>query len=76
MAAGAGDVSLDGLFDSAVGIVKHDGSVTGVEFGLKEQPGDVLEDDGGGGGGVIDEGNFVDVIGVDKGLDELPGSKN
>ena len=73
VAAGAGHVSLDGLLDSAVGVVEHDDGVAGAEPALPEGPGDLLEDDGGGGGGVVDDGDLVDVIGVDQVLDEGSG---
>lgn len=73
MSPGAGDVSLDGLLDGAVGVVEHDDGVASLEFGLGEAPGGLLEDDGGGGGGVVDDGDLVDVVGVDEVLDDGAG---
>lgn len=69
MPTGARHVGLDGLLDGAVGVVKHDDSVTLVEDLLGEPPGDLLKDDSGGGGGVVDDGDLVDVFGVDETLD-------
>lgn len=76
MAAGAGDVGVDGLLDGAVSVVEHDGGISWVKFGFEEGPGDVLEDDGGGGGGVIDDGYLVDVVGVDEGFEEGAGTED
>lgn len=75
-AAGAGHVGLDGLLDCAVSVVEHDGDVALVEEALGEGPGGALEDDGGGGGGVVDDGDLVDVVGVDELFDESPGLEN
>lgn len=70
VAAGAGNVGVDGFLNGAVGVVEEDDGVAGLEGGGGESPGGVLEDDGGGGGGVVDDGDLVDVIGVDEALDE------
>lgn len=56
--------------------MEHDGDVALVEAALGEGPGDALEDDGGGGGGVVDDGDLVDVVGVDELFDESPGLEN
>jgi len=40
-----------------------------LELPFAEVPGGVLEDDGGGGGGVVDDGDLIDVVGVDEVLD-------
>lgn len=73
MAPGARNVGLDGLLNSAVGVVEDEDSVAGLEGGGGESPGGVLEDDGGGGGGVVDDGDFVNVVGPDEVLDEDAG---
>lgn len=70
MATGAGDVGLDGFLHGAVGVVEHEHGVAGLEDGGEEGPSRVLEDDGGGGGGVVDDGDFIDVVCVDEGLDK------
>ncbi|KAG6388942.1 hypothetical protein SASPL_150379 [Salvia splendens] len=54
---------------NSLGMLRDEG-VAGLEGGGGEGPGGVLEDDGGGGGDVVDDGDFVDVIGVDEVLDE------
>uniref|UniRef100_A0A3Q7GDN2 Uncharacterized protein n=1 Tax=Solanum lycopersicum TaxID=4081 RepID=A0A3Q7GDN2_SOLLC len=46
-------------------VVEHNGGVAGTEIGGEERPGYVLENDCGGGCGVIDDGDFLDVGGVD-----------
>lgn len=76
MAPRARNVGLDGLLNSAVGVVEDEDSVAGLEGGGGESPGGVLEDDGGGGGGVVDDGDFVDVVGADEVLDEDAGLKD
>lgn len=73
MAASAGNVGLDGLLNGAVGVVEEEDGVAGLEGGGGESPSGVLEDDGGGGGGVVDDGDLVNVIGVDEVLDEDAG---
>ncbi|KAG6403994.1 hypothetical protein SASPL_136228 [Salvia splendens] len=54
---------------NSLGMLRGDG-IAGLQGRGGESPGGVLEDDGGGGGGVVDDGDFVDVIGVDEVLDE------
>lgn len=56
--------------------MEEEDRVARLEKGGEERPGGVLEDDGGGGGGVVDDGDFVDVFGVDEGLDEAPGAED
>lgn len=73
MTAGTRNVGLDGLLNGAVGIVEDENSVAGMKGRGGESPGGVLEDDGGGGGGVVDDGDFVDVVGLDEVLDEDAG---
>lgn len=70
LTAGAGDVGLDGLLHGAVRVVEEEDSVAGLKGGGGESPGGVLEDNRRGGGGVIDDGDLVDVVGVDEALDE------
>lgn len=76
MSAGSCDVGVDGFLHGTVGVVEHDGDIARVEFRLEECPGDVLEDDGGGGCGVIDDGDLVDVVGIDEGLEVGPGAED
>lgn len=73
MAAGARNVGLDGLLNSAVGVVEHENRIAGLKGGGRESPGGVLEDDRGGGGGVVNYRDFVDVVGPDEVLDEDAG---
>ena len=49
--------------------MEHEYDVALLEPSFVEGPGGVLEDDGGGGGGVVDDGDLVDVVGVDEVLD-------
>ena len=49
--------------------MEHEDDVTLLELSFAEVPGGVLEDDGGGGGGVVNNGDLVDVVGVDEVLD-------
>lgn len=64
------NVRLYGLLHSAVGVVEDEDSVTGLKYGGEERPCSVLEDDGGGGGGVVDDGDFINFVGVDQGLNQ------
>ena len=41
-----------------------------------EGPGGLLEDDGGGGGGVVDDGDLVDVLGVDEVFEDGAGAED
>lgn len=56
--------------------MEHDGNVALIEAALGEGPGGALEDYGGGGGGVVNDGDLVDVVGVDELFDESPGLEN
>lgn len=47
-----------------------------IEFAFSERPSDVLEDDGGCSGGVIDDGDFVEVVGIDEALDDAARLEN
>ena len=47
-----------------------------IEFAFSERPGDVLEDDGGCSGGVIDDGDFIEVVGIYEALEEDAGLEN
>ena len=76
MTAGAGDVGLDGFLDGAVGVMEHQNGVAGAELAAGEAPGDLLEDDGGGGCGVVDDGDLVDVVGVNQVLDDRSRMEN
>lgn len=49
--------------------MEHEDDVAFLELPFAEVPGGVLEDDGGGGGGVVDDGDLIDVVGVDEVLD-------
>lgn len=49
--------------------MEHHHNITLLEPSFLEGPRRVLEDDGGGGGGVIDDGDLVDVLGVDEVFD-------
>jgi len=49
--------------------VKHEDDITFLESSFAEVPCGVLEDDGGSGGGVVDNGDLIDVVGVDEVLD-------
>lgn len=46
--------------------MEHENDIAFVEFTFAEFPGGVLEDDGGGGGSVVDDGDFIDGVGVNK----------
>lgn len=56
--------------------MKHDDSIALLEFALGESPGGLLEHYGGGGGGVVNDGDLVDVVGIDEVLDDGPGMEN
>ena len=47
-----------------------------IEFAFSERPGDVLEDDGRCSGGVIDDGDFIEVVGIYEALEEDAGLEN
>lgn len=73
---GASNVSLNGLLDGLKGAMEHDDGVTFLKGALGECPADVLKDDGGGSSGVVDDGDLVDMVGVDERLDEGPGTED
>jgi hypothetical protein len=50
--------------------MEHDGNIPFIELAFSERPGGILEDDGGCSGGVIDDGDFVEVVGIDEALEE------
>lgn len=56
--------------------MEHQNGVAGAELAAGEAPGDLLEDDGGGGGGVVDDGDLVDVVGVNQVLDDRSRMEN
>lgn len=70
------NVGLYGLLHGAVGVVEDEDSVTGLKKGGEKRPSGVLEDDGGGGGGVVNDGDFIDVVGVDQGLNQAAGPED
>jgi len=46
--------------------VEHYDRVLGAEVSADEAAADLLEYDGGGRGGVVDEGDAIDVVGIDE----------
>ncbi|KAF5937243.1 hypothetical protein HYC85_024749 [Camellia sinensis] len=68
-ATGASDVGLNRFLDGLEGAVEDDDGVAVLESAFGEGATDVAEDDGGGGGGVVDDGDFVEVVGIDEVLD-------
>lgn len=76
MAAGASNVRLNRFLDSPIGIVEHNSGITRLKQGREKRPGGVLKNDGGGSCSVIDNRNFINMVGVDKGLDNLAGLKD
>lgn len=45
--------------------MEHYNRVLSAKMSAHEAAADLLEDDGGGRGGVVDEGDAVDVVGID-----------
>ncbi|WVZ17896.1 hypothetical protein V8G54_010878 [Vigna mungo] len=66
IASGASDVRFHGFLDGTVSIVKHEDDITFLESSFAKVPCGVLEDDGSIGGGVVDNGDLIDVVGVDE----------
>lgn len=71
MATGASNVRLNRFLDSAIGIVEHNSRITRLKKGREKRPGGVLKNDGGGSSSVIDNRDFINMVSVDKGLDNL-----
>ena len=76
MPASTGEIGLNGLLYSTISIVKHNGNISLIEFSFCEAPCDVLEDDSSCSGGIIDDGDFVEVLGIDEALEEGAGAEN